>query len=99
TMFAMPRLLHEAVHSKCTAIRLKSKPEPGPQRHRLHQLSGLRQKPLRLEAGMKVLVYFNWPVQFWNVPESHVEILRRRFPDVTFTHTVAEDEAIRAAQD
>ena len=46
---------------------------------------------------MNVLIYFNWPVEFWNVPDSHVEILRSRFPDITFTHTSDETEATNAA--
>jgi phosphoglycerate dehydrogenase-like enzyme len=50
-----------------------------------------------LDSGMNVLIYFNWPVEFWNVPDSHVEILRSRFPDITFTHTSDETEATKAA--
>jgi phosphoglycerate dehydrogenase-like enzyme len=48
---------------------------------------------------MNVLIYFNWPVRFWNIPESHVEILRMRFPDVCFTSTTDEREAVAAAAD
>src|SRR5262245_20054750 len=42
---------------------------------------------------MHVLVYSVWPVPFWEVPKSHVERLRQRFPEVTFTHALNEDEA------
>ena len=48
---------------------------------------------------MQVLIYFNWPIEFWNIPESHVEILRKRFPGLSFTHTRNEQEAVAAAAD
>jgi len=44
-----------------------------------------------------VLIYFNWPVKFWNIPDSHVEILRKRFPSVSFTYTTDERTAAVAA--
>src|SRR5262245_48697558 len=44
-----------------------------------------------------VLIYFNWPVRFWNVPATHVEKLRARFPRTAFTHALTEDEAVAAA--
>ncbi len=53
----------------------------------------------RLDAVLKVLIYFNWPVKFWNVPESHVELLRRRFPAIRFTYASTEQEAIAGARD
>jgi len=46
---------------------------------------------------MDVLIYFNWPVKFWNIPDSHVEILRKRFPSVSFTYTTDERTAAVAA--
>ena len=51
----------------------------------------------RLGAGMNVLVYFNWPVKFWNIPVSHVELLRRRFPEMQFTQVFTEQEAAAKA--
>ncbi len=46
---------------------------------------------------MNVLIYFNWPVKFWNIPDSHVEILRKRFPSVSFTYAIDERTAATAA--
>jgi phosphoglycerate dehydrogenase-like enzyme len=46
-----------------------------------------------------VLIYFNWPVKFWNIPKSHVELLRERFPGIAFTHAQSEEEAVAAAAD
>jgi phosphoglycerate dehydrogenase-like enzyme len=48
---------------------------------------------------MKVLIYFNWPVSFWNLPESHLEILRKRFPEIAFLHTSDEQAAAMEASD
>ena len=48
---------------------------------------------------MKVLVYFNWPVEFWNLPQSHLELLRQRFPGVVFTNASNEEEAVAEAAD
>ena len=48
---------------------------------------------------MKVLVYFNWPVSFWNIPESHVELLREQFPGVMFTHVFNENDALAEVRD
>lgn len=48
---------------------------------------------------MKVLVYFNWPIKFWNLPESHLDLLRRRFPGVLFTNAASEEEAAAQAAD
>src|SRR5262245_15527724 len=45
---------------------------------------------------MNVLIYFNWPVKFWNIPDAHVEILRNRFPSVFFTYTTDETAAAAA---
>ena len=44
-----------------------------------------------------MLIYFNWPVKFWNIPDSHVDILRKRFPGVSFTYTTDEQTAATAA--
>ena len=46
---------------------------------------------------MNVLIYFNWPVKFWNIPDAHVEILRNRFPNVSFTYSTDENAAAAAA--
>lgn len=53
----------------------------------------------RLDLGMKVLIHFNWPVTFWNIPETHVELLRQRFPGVLFKHALSEEEAVAEAAD
>lgn len=45
---------------------------------------------------MKVLVYIEWPVKAWCIPETHVARLRERFPDVEFVHVHDLDSA-RAA--
>src|SRR5690348_1310866 len=46
---------------------------------------------------MNVLIYFNWPVKFWNMPDSHVSILQKRFPAMSFTYTTDEATAAAAA--
>ena len=45
---------------------------------------------------MNVLIHFNWPVKFWNLPDTHVEVLRKRFPYIAFNHTADENEAAAA---
>jgi phosphoglycerate dehydrogenase-like enzyme len=45
---------------------------------------------------MNVLIHFNWPVKFWNLPDTHVEFLRKRFRHIAFTHTADENEAAAA---
>jgi phosphoglycerate dehydrogenase-like enzyme len=45
---------------------------------------------------MNVLTYISWPVQAWCIPDSHVAILRRDFPDIAFTHTRDQAETLRA---
>jgi D-2-hydroxyacid dehydrogenase (NADP+) len=47
--------------------------------------------------AVKVLIYFDWPVKAWNIPESHVEILRERFPEISFRYTTDEQEAMATA--
>jgi phosphoglycerate dehydrogenase-like enzyme len=44
---------------------------------------------------MNVLISIQQPVHAWQIPESAVRTLRRRFPDVNFVH--ATDDATRAA--
>jgi D-2-hydroxyacid dehydrogenase (NADP+) len=39
---------------------------------------------------MKVLISIRQPVVAWVIPRGHVEWLRRRLPDVTFTHALDE---------
>ncbi|HYR43776.1 MAG TPA: D-2-hydroxyacid dehydrogenase [Terriglobia bacterium] len=47
---------------------------------------------------MNVLIFTVWPVEFWKVPKSQVERLRKRFPQVTFTHAVTDSEALSAIE-
>src|SRR5215831_1442702 len=48
---------------------------------------------------MKVLVYVAWAVRAWAIPEKQVEVLRRRFPDITFLHERHETDAARSIVD
>ncbi len=41
-----------------------------------------------MSASMHVLISIRQPVVAWAIPTAHVERLRRRFPDVTFTHAL-----------
>jgi phosphoglycerate dehydrogenase-like enzyme len=47
---------------------------------------------------MNVLIFTVWPVAFWRTPESEVERLRERFPQIRFTHALADDEAATAIE-
>src|SRR5438093_4926369 len=47
---------------------------------------------------MNVLIFTVWPVPFWQVPKTHVMQLRERFPDVTFTHALNDEEALQQIQ-
>jgi D-2-hydroxyacid dehydrogenase (NADP+) len=47
---------------------------------------------------MNVLIFTVWPVEFWRVPKLHVERLREKFPDVTFTHAQTDAEALAAIE-
>jgi phosphoglycerate dehydrogenase-like enzyme len=44
---------------------------------------------------MDILIYFDWPVKFWNMPDSHLQRLRERWPDETFTYVKNQEEAAR----
>ncbi len=48
---------------------------------------------------MKVLVYTNWPVEFWLVPQGQVDKLREQFPNVTFADTRDDTDALREIAD
>lgn len=41
---------------------------------------------------MNVLIYITWAVRAWRIPETHVALLRRRFPEVTFFHAEHHSE-------
>jgi phosphoglycerate dehydrogenase-like enzyme len=47
---------------------------------------------------MNVLIFTVWPVAFWRTPESQVERLRKRFPELNFTHALADAEAAAAIE-
>jgi len=47
---------------------------------------------------MNVLVFTVWPVAFWRTPKSEVERLRKRFPALSFTHALSDDEAKAAIE-
>jgi D-2-hydroxyacid dehydrogenase (NADP+) len=47
---------------------------------------------------MNVLIFTVWAVEFWRVPKSQVERLRRQFPQVTFTHALTDAEAFDAME-
>jgi phosphoglycerate dehydrogenase-like enzyme len=42
------------------------------------------------------MIFTVWPVAFWQTPKSQVERLRRRFPEVRFTHALTDQEAAAA---
>ena len=48
---------------------------------------------------MKVLIYIQWPVKAWCIPDAQVDVLRRRFPDVEFAHAGSRDEAAQMLRD
>ena len=47
---------------------------------------------------MNVLIFTVWPVAFWQTPKSQVERLRERFPAITFTHALNDQDAERAIE-
>ena len=47
---------------------------------------------------MNVLIFTVWPVSFWQTPKSQVERLRERFPELQFTHALADVEAAEAIE-
>lgn len=48
---------------------------------------------------MKILLYVSWPVHAWSIPDTAVEALRRRYPDIEFVHVRTDDEALTALPD
>jgi len=42
---------------------------------------------------MNVLIFTNWPVDFWRIPGSQVDRLRQAFPSLNFMHAHTEAEA------
>ena len=48
---------------------------------------------------MKVLIFIEWPVKAWCIPAGHVAVLRARFPETTFVHTLDQAETLRAVAD
>lgn len=48
---------------------------------------------------MKALIYIQWPVKAWCIPDAQVEALRQRFPDIQFTNARTRDEAAAALRD
>jgi phosphoglycerate dehydrogenase-like enzyme len=48
---------------------------------------------------MNILVYIAWAVRAWAIPEKQVDVLRRRFPEITFIHEVHEAGALRSIAD
>lgn len=48
---------------------------------------------------MRILIFISWPVKAWSIADSHVDALRRRFPDVEFVHAGSRDEAAARIHD
>lgn len=44
---------------------------------------------------MQILVAIYSPNEVWTIPASHVDVLRRRFPDVVFSHAETDADVIR----
>src|SRR5262245_48933095 len=47
---------------------------------------------------MNVMIFTVWPVAFWQTPKSQVDRLRKRFPEISFTHALTDDEASLAIE-
>ena len=52
-----------------------------------------------LPTAMKILIYVSWPVHAWSIPDTAVEALRRRCPDIEFVHVRTPEEALVAIHD
>ena len=50
-------------------------------------------------AFMKILYYVSWPVRAWNIPDTAVEGVRHRDPDIEFVHARTPDDASLALPD
>lgn len=48
---------------------------------------------------MRVLVFIQWPVRAWSIPDAHAEALAASFPDVEFVRAMSIEEAARAIVD
>ena len=48
---------------------------------------------------MKVLLFVSWQVKAWTLPESAVQSLRERFPDIEFVHAHTADDALAGIRD
>ena len=48
---------------------------------------------------MKILIFIQWPVKAWSIPDAQALELARRFPDVHFIRAHTLDEAARAIVD
>ncbi len=45
---------------------------------------------------LRVLVFIQWPVKAWSIPDAHAEALARTFPEVEFVRVSTLDDAARA---
>jgi hypothetical protein len=48
---------------------------------------------------MKILLDVTWPVRARSIPDTAVEALRRRYPDIEFVHARTPDDASLALPD
>ena len=48
-----------------------------------------------MSSPLTVLVGIYSPVAAWNIPPSHVERLRREFPQHVFLHAVTDEDSLR----
>src|SRR5918995_6037826 len=47
---------------------------------------------------MRVLISIQQPVHAWQIPAASVEVLRQRFPDVSFEHATDPDTRARGLE-
>jgi phosphoglycerate dehydrogenase-like enzyme len=48
------------------------------------------------DISLRALIYIDWPVKAWCIPDAQVARLRERFPNVAFTQARSRDEAASA---
>ncbi|HEX4685110.1 MAG TPA: D-2-hydroxyacid dehydrogenase, partial [Gemmatimonadaceae bacterium] len=48
---------------------------------------------------MRVLIYIEWPVKAWCIPDAQVDALRRRFPEVDFVNVRDRAEVLSALRE
>ncbi len=48
---------------------------------------------------LRVLVFIQWPVKAWSIPDAHADALTRAFPDVEFVRVFTIEDAARAIGD